>query len=222
MSDPNEIQMVAVGAIKVLNPRARNKLVFNELVRSIAHLGLKKPITVSRRLDDSGFDLVCGQGRLEAFMVLGESEIPAIVLEASEEDCFVMSLVENLARRQHSALELVHEIGALRQRGYSDAEIAEKTDFSEEYIAALGYLLDHGEDRLLAAMEKGVIPPSIAMEISKASVERCRRPSPRPMSRGRSPGPRSLPSGASSRCAIQSERAVRTPDRRASDERALK
>lgn len=169
MSDPDEIQMVAVGAIKVLNPRARNKTVFNELVRSIAHLGLKKPITVSRRPDDTGFDLVCGQGRLEAFVVLGENEIPAIVLEASEEDCFVMSLVENLARRQHSALELVHEIGALRQRGYSDAEIAEKTDFSEEYIAALGYLLDHGEDRLLAAVDRGVIPPSIAMEIAKAN-----------------------------------------------------
>jgi hypothetical protein len=29
------------------------------------------------------------------------------VLEASEEDCFVMSLVENLARRHHSPIELV-------------------------------------------------------------------------------------------------------------------
>lgn len=168
MSDPDEIQMVPVGAVRVVNPRARNKNVFNELVRSIAHLGLKKPITVSRRADRSGFDLVCGQGRLEAFILLGEDEIPAIVMEATEEECFVMSLVENLARRQHSALELVHEIGALRQRGYSDPEIARKTDFSDEYIAALGYLLDHGEDRLLAAMDRGVIPPSIALEIAKA------------------------------------------------------
>jgi len=29
-----------------------------------------------------------------------------------------MSLVENLARRQHSPLELVHGIGALAERGY--------------------------------------------------------------------------------------------------------
>jgi ParB family chromosome partitioning protein len=31
--------------IVVLNPRARNKRIFNEMVTSIAHLGLKKPIT---------------------------------------------------------------------------------------------------------------------------------------------------------------------------------
>lgn len=168
MSQQDTVRMVPVGAITVLNPRARNKAVFGELVRSIAHLGLKKPITVSRHRDDAGYDLVCGQGRLEAFISLGQIEIPAIVVEASVEDCFVMSLVENLARRPHTALELVHEIAALRQRGYNVQEIARKTDFSEEYVSALWYLLDHGEDRLLAGVEKGIIPPSIALEIARA------------------------------------------------------
>ena len=102
-----------IAAITVLNPRVRNKRIFNELVTSIAHLGLKKPITVAERSDGSGYDLVCGQGRLEAFMALGQTEIPAVVLEASQEDCFVMSLVENLARRQHSPIELMRQIGAL-------------------------------------------------------------------------------------------------------------
>ena len=46
-----------------------------------------------------------------------------------------MSLVENLARRQHSPLDLMREIGALRDRGYSMTEIAAKTDFSDEYIS---------------------------------------------------------------------------------------
>lgn len=129
-----EIRMIAVSEIAVLNPRVRNKKIFNELVTSIAHLGLKKPITVSQRKDGSGYDLVCGQGRLEAFMALEQPEIPAIVIEASVEDCFVMSLVENLARRQHSPLEFVREIAALRERSYSITEIAVKTDFSDEYV----------------------------------------------------------------------------------------
>lgn len=111
-----DIAMISVSEITVLNPRARNKRVFQELVTSIANLGLKRPITVSRRAD-GGYDLVCGQGRLEAFLALGQPTIPAVVLEVSEEDCFVMSLVENLARRQHSPLELVREIGALKGRG---------------------------------------------------------------------------------------------------------
>ena len=36
-----------------------------------------------------------------------------------------MSLVENIARRQHRAIDLMVEIGNLAKRGYSDAEIAE-------------------------------------------------------------------------------------------------
>ena len=169
MTDPPEIHMIPVDAITVLNPRARNKRVFSELVTSIAHLGLKKPITVSRRPDQAGYDLVCGQGRLEALVVLGETEIPAIVIEASEEDCYVMSLVENLARRNPRSLELMREIGALKSRGYSNAEIAAKIDFSPEYVGAICYLLEHGENRLLVAVERGVMPPNIAIEIARAT-----------------------------------------------------
>lgn len=163
-----EIKSIPIDAINVLNPRVRNKKIFNELVTSIAHLGLKRPITVSVRDNNSVYDLVCGQGRLEAFVALGQTHIPAILVHASVEDCFVMSLVENLARRQHSPLELVREIAALRDRGYSLTEISTKTDFSEEYVYAVCYLLDHGEERLLAGVEKGIIPASIAMQISRA------------------------------------------------------
>jgi ParB family chromosome partitioning protein len=163
-----QVKDLPIAAITVGNPRARNERVFNELVSSIAQLGLKKPITVSARPDGSGYDLVCGQGRLEAFNVLGQSHIPAIVIEASAEDCYVMSLVENLARRKHASLELVRELGALHERGYSAQQIAVKTGFSDEYIAAILYLLEHGENRLIMAVEKGVVPPSIATEIVRA------------------------------------------------------
>jgi ParB family chromosome partitioning protein len=168
-ADPDpDIAMIPVSEITVLNPRVRNKRVFQELVTSIANLGLKRPITVSRKAG-GGFDLVCGQGRLEAFLALGQAAIPAVVMEVSEEDCFVMSLVENLARRQHSPLELVRQIGALKEQGYSVQEIATKTDFSAEYIWAICYLLEHGEERLINAVDRGVIPHTIAMEIARAA-----------------------------------------------------
>ena len=169
MSNANpEIRMVPVDLITILNPRVRTKRIFQELVDSIAHLGLKKPITVSQRPGKTRYDLVCGQGRLEAFIALGQAEIPAIIVDASEEDCYVMSLVENLARRQHSPLELVHAIGALAARGYSHNEIAAKVDFSPEYVSAICVLLDNGEEKLISAVERGVIPHTIAMEIARA------------------------------------------------------
>ena len=169
------IQMIPLDAITVLNPRARNKKVFGEIVDSIARLGLKKPITVAGRQDGSGFDLVCGQGRLEAFVALGQTHIPAFVVTATQEECFVMSLVENLARRQHTPTELMQSIGSLRERGYSNADIAIKTGFSDEYVYTICYLLDHGEERLLAGVDRGVIPPTIAMEIAKAKDEDVQR-----------------------------------------------
>jgi ParB family transcriptional regulator, chromosome partitioning protein len=163
-----DIQSIPIDQITVVNPRVRNKKVFNELVASIGSLGLKKPITVRKHADGNGFDLVCGQGRIEAFMALGQTEIPAVIVDVSPEEGFVMSLIENLARRQHSPLELVQEIAMLRDRGYSTTEIALKTDLSQEYVYAICYLFDHGEERVLAGVEKGIIPPTIALEIARA------------------------------------------------------
>ena len=80
----------------------------------------------------------------------------------------MMSLVENLARRHPGSLELMRAIGALKERGYNSAEIAAKTDFTPDYIAAICYLLEHGEERLLAAVEHGVMPANIAVEIARA------------------------------------------------------
>ena len=57
--------MIPTDRITVLNPSVRNKKIFMEIISNIAELGLKKPITVTRREDDDGprYDLVCGQGR---------------------------------------------------------------------------------------------------------------------------------------------------------------
>ena len=166
--ESKNVELIPIAQISVINPRARNKKVFLELVASIAKLGLKKPITVSRRADGRGYNLVCGQGRMEAFLELGQQSIPALVIDANSEDCLVMSLVENLARRHHSSLELVREIEALRKRGYSFGDIAAKTDFSQEYVHAICFLLEHGEEKLLAGVERGIIPSSIAIEIARA------------------------------------------------------
>uniref|UniRef100_UPI00301CA8DD plasmid partitioning protein RepB C-terminal domain-containing protein n=1 Tax=Vibrio cholerae TaxID=666 RepID=UPI00301CA8DD len=64
--------------------------------------------------------------------------------------------------------DLVREIGALKTRGYSTQEIAAKTDSSAEWVWAICFLLDNGEERLINAVERGLIPPSVAVEIAKA------------------------------------------------------
>ena len=62
--------------------------------------------------------------------------------------------IRSMARRHPGSLELMPEIGALNKRGYTIAETAAKTDFTHDYIGAVCYLLEHGEERLLAAVER--------------------------------------------------------------------
>lgn len=161
---------IPLDKITVINPRARNRKSFEAIVRSIGQLGLKRPITVMRKSRGASdqFDLVCGQGRLDAYRSLGHREIPAVVVEANEEDGLVMSLVENIARRQHRAIDLLYDIEGMKRRGYSEAEIARKTDLTIEYVRGVIQLLENGEHRLLTAVETGTIPVSVAVQIASS------------------------------------------------------
>jgi ParB family chromosome partitioning protein len=163
------IEMIPVTAIRVLNPRARNKAKFLEIVGNISKVGLKKPITVSRRGEgEDGFDLVCGQGRLEAYVALGETEVPAVVIDVPREDRFIMSLVENIARRTPRSLEFAREVQVLRDRGYTQQQIAQKLDVSDGYVSMVLRLMSNGEERLIRGVEKGEIPIAVAIEIAAA------------------------------------------------------
>lgn len=175
--DP-KVRTIPVGQINILNPRERGKKKFAQIVENIARLGLKKPITVahvSGTNGDARYDLVCGQGRLEAYIELGQLEIPAIVVEGTKEDLLLMSLAENLARRQHSTVELVREISSLKERGYNHTEIARKTDLDVTYVRGILQLLAKGEERLLQAVEKGQLPVSIAITIATSDDKSVQR-----------------------------------------------
>jgi ParB family chromosome partitioning protein len=124
-----------------------------------------------RRREDAGefqYDLVCGEGRLEALRLLAETEIAAVVIDASESECLLRGLVENIARRKPRPIEAMEEIGNLHQRGYSDDEIASKVGASSSWVSTILTLLERGEERLIAAIESGLIPLSFAIEIARS------------------------------------------------------
>ena len=167
-----EVKMIPIEQIRILNPRHRDKKKFELIVQSIRKLGLKKPIQVSLRAADEaegeGYDSVCGQGRLEAFMALGFKEIPAIVVQISKEDRLLRSLVENMARRLPSPMELINEIHRLKKQGYNNTDIGRKLDIDRPTIIGLIALKKAGEERLLDAALNGKIPLGVAIDIAKA------------------------------------------------------
>ena len=171
MNDPTPatVQLLPVDRITVPNPRERDRKAFREIVESISKVGLKQPITVTRTSAGATvpeYVLVCGQGRLEAFVALGEDQIPAVVIDATQDDCMLMSLVENIARRQHRAKELFEEIDRLSKRGYTNKQVAKKIGVSFSYVCAMRSLMKKGEERLLAAVESGQVAVNVAVAIA--------------------------------------------------------
>ena len=178
-TDESQVRLIPVDKIRVVNPRVRDPKKFEKIVENIAALGLKKPITVTAGIpgDDGAetFDLVCGQGRLEAFKALGQTEIPALVRGFSKTDGLLASLIENIARRRVRTLDQVKMIQWMKEQGHSHDDIAARTGLGEEYVKDILNLLRTGEERLLEAVLHGKIPITIAIGIAGTSDEHSQR-----------------------------------------------
>lgn len=162
------IKFIPLDKIRILNPRSRSKRHFRPIVESIRKLGLKKPIKVSRTgARDGMYDLVYGQGRIEAFREIGYTSIPAIVVEIPTEERLLMSLVENMARRYSRPGDLILEINRLHKEGASNAAIGKKLGLNDVAISGYLTLSKSGEERLLQAALKEVIPIGVAMDIAR-------------------------------------------------------
>ena len=166
-----EIKMIPIESIRILNPRYRDQKKFQAIIQSIKNLGLKKPIKVSLRTaqegDEPGYDLVAGQGRIEACQALGFKEIAAIIVSVSKGDRLLMSLAENMARRFPSPMDMVAEIQRLKGEGYSNVVIGEKLDIDHTLVGGLLTLMKDGEVRLVEAAMQNKIPIGVAIDIAK-------------------------------------------------------
>lgn len=173
------IAQVPISAIRIVNPRSRSKVKWQTIVQSISTVGLKRPVTVIRRPapDSQGrvYDLVCGQGRVEAVAALGEESIPAIIIEVPQDDLLLMSLVENIARRPPSNTAMLHEVRILREKGYSIEQVATKLGVDRTYIYGIVHLVEKGEEELVKSVEAGRLPLSVATEIAAGNDQQVSR-----------------------------------------------
>lgn len=171
--EAEDIQLVLVQAIRVVNPRVRDRKRFDMIVENIKKTGLKRPITLTpcpdAKAGELTFDLVCGQGRLEAFIALGQTHIPALVRGYDRQHTLLASLVENIARRRVRAIDQIQAIRWMHDNGQNYADIGRKTGLGEQYVANIIILLEKGEERLLDAALHERIPITIAMKIAEGA-----------------------------------------------------
>lgn len=161
---------VPLDKIKVLNSRSREKVQFEENVRSIKEVGLMKAVVVNERyLEKTGFyELVCGQGRYLAYKELGKTAILAEVIDCSKPQAHLISLVENIARIMPDTMWFAREIKRLRDAGWSTERIGNLTGRSAQHIRDYIRLVEQGEEWLIRGVEKNLFPISFAIRVAQS------------------------------------------------------
>ena len=129
-----------------------------ELVESIRRHGILQPILVRPR--GLLYEVVAGERRLKAAKKAGLVEVPVIVREMSDEEVAFARLVENLQRKDLSAYEKAKALKAFLDRGYTQAELAEKLGKKQPWVAK----------QIRALRLEGRIPVGILINLSEWQI----------------------------------------------------
>ena len=128
--------------------------VFDIGFRIRAH-GILQPLSV-RRKGGGRYELIAGERRLRAAMICGLEQVPCLVLEVSRENSCLLSLIENLQRRD---LDFWEEAKALERLttvyGLSQEEAAAKVGKSQSAVANKLRLLRLPQDVLSLLRKNG-------------------------------------------------------------------
>lgn len=135
--------------------RAFDRESLQELAASIARHGLLQPLTVRRQ--GGCYELIAGERRLRAARLAGLTEVPCILLSLNEEQSGLLSLVENLQRKDLDCWEEAEGIARLmRVYGLSQEEAARRLGKSPSAVANKLRLLKHTPAVRAALREHGL------------------------------------------------------------------
>ncbi len=119
-----------------------DRAAIDELAESIASQGLVQPVAV-RELEDGSFELIAGERRWIASQQAGLETIPAVVHSVSDDEAQVMALVENVVRRDLSAIETARAYARLVDEcGLGVAEVARAVGKSRPAVSNTMRLLE--------------------------------------------------------------------------------
>ncbi|MBK6339095.1 MAG: ParB/RepB/Spo0J family partition protein [Bacteroidetes bacterium] len=104
----NTVSKIALDFIEVnpFQPRVDfNEEALSDLMQSIKIHGVIQPITV-RKIGPKKFQLIAGERRLRASKMAGQTDIPAYVREANDQESLEIALIENIQREDLNSMEI--------------------------------------------------------------------------------------------------------------------
>lgn len=137
-----------------MQPRADfDESALRALAESIRENGLLSPIIV-RRINDR-YQLIAGERRFLAFLMLDEPTIPALIEQADDDKSAVLAMIENIQRCDLNFVEEAQAIKTLiRSQSLTQEQAAKKLSMSQSAIANKLRLLklpDDARERIIKA-----------------------------------------------------------------------
>lgn len=116
-----EKEIIEVSLDDIIPNRFQPRLAFdedalNELAKSIRQHGIIQPL-VLRKVGNK-YEIIAGERRYKASYIAGLTKVPAVVIDLNDNESAEVAIVENIQRKNLSALEEAKSYKKLLDRGY--------------------------------------------------------------------------------------------------------
>ena len=152
--------VLQVAVEDIIPNRFQPRLVFEdnslqELSDSIKQHGIIQPL-VLRKVGDK-YEIIAGERRYKAATMAGLASVPAVISQADDKTSAEAAVVENVQRKDLSAIEEARSYKALLDQGYmSQDQLARKMGLSQSAISNKLRLLTLPEEIQQAVMESKI------------------------------------------------------------------
>ena len=117
----------------------------NELAKSIRQHGIIQPL-VLRKVGNK-YEIIAGERRYKASFIAGLTKVPAVIIDLNDNESAEVAIVENIQRKNLSALEEAKSYKKLLDRGYlTQEELAIKMGKTQGAISNKLRLLNLSEE----------------------------------------------------------------------------
>jgi len=134
------------------------------LADSIKNGGLLQPISI--RKSKGEYILVAGESRIEAFKFLGKKVIPAMVHPETmtTPQAAILSIVENIQRKNMSALDTFNAIASLLSFQLSESNISSKLGKPISFVNRIKKIVNSGH-KTISLIDSGSLNSDVALQI---------------------------------------------------------
>ena len=132
-------EIVRIKLNKIIPNKSQPRLDFYDesikgLAESIKENGLLQPVTV--RKAGNQYELIAGERRYRACMLIGQKDIEAIILEKTDDESANLALIENLQREDLNAIEQALAMKRImKTENLTQNQLADKLGYRQSTVA---------------------------------------------------------------------------------------